>query len=72
MKNVEFKKMSLANIENRLTQEEMENIMAGSGFGDCMGDIYGNHGWVSAWAWIQSAYIPATVVAFSVACLSRN
>ena len=32
MKNQEIKKMSLANIENRLTQEEMENIMAGSGF----------------------------------------
>jgi hypothetical protein len=32
MKNVEFKKMSLANIENRLTLEEMENIMAGSGY----------------------------------------
>ena len=25
--------MSLANIENRLTPEEMENVMAGSGFG---------------------------------------
>lgn len=34
MKNVEIKtkKMSLANIEGRLTAAEMENIMAGSGF----------------------------------------
>lgn len=30
MKNLELKKMSLANIENRLTPEEMENVMAGS------------------------------------------
>jgi hypothetical protein len=32
MKNLEIKKISLSNIENRLTLEEMENIMAGSGF----------------------------------------
>jgi hypothetical protein len=34
MKNFELKKMSLANIENRLTPEEMENVMAGS-FWNC-------------------------------------
>jgi hypothetical protein len=36
MKNLEIKneikKMSLANIDGKLTPEEMENIMAGSGF----------------------------------------
>lgn len=35
MENSKIKKMSLSNIENRLTPEEMENIMAGSGF--CQG-----------------------------------
>ena len=30
MKNQEIKKMSLANIDGKLTPEEMENIMAGS------------------------------------------
>ncbi len=29
MKNQEIKKMSLANIDGKLTPEEMENIMAG-------------------------------------------
>jgi len=29
MKNLEIKKMSIANINGRLTPEEMENIMAG-------------------------------------------
>lgn len=29
MKNLQIKKMSIANIENRLTTEEMENVMAG-------------------------------------------
>ena len=33
MKNLELKKMSLANVEGRLTADEMENIMAGSGCG---------------------------------------
>jgi hypothetical protein len=37
MKNLELKKMSLANIENRLTPEEMENVMAGSGCGTVTG-----------------------------------
>lgn len=32
MEKIEIKKMSLANIENKLTPAEMENIMAGSGF----------------------------------------
>lgn len=35
MKNLELKKMSLVNINGRLTTEEMENIMAGSTF--CQG-----------------------------------
>ena len=32
---VQRKKMSLANIEGRLTLEEMENVMAGSGGRKC-------------------------------------
>ena len=32
MKNQEIKKMSLANIDGKLTLEEMDNIMAGSTF----------------------------------------
>ena len=31
MKNIQIKKMSLANIEGKLSIGEMENIMAGSG-----------------------------------------
>jgi hypothetical protein len=31
MKTIEIKKMSLTNIENKMSAEEMENIMAGSG-----------------------------------------
>ena len=34
MKNLEIKKMSLANIDGKLSPEEMENIMAGS-FWNC-------------------------------------
>jgi hypothetical protein len=40
MKNQELKKMSLANIENRLTLEEMENVMAGSGGAFGWGNTY--------------------------------
>lgn len=58
MKNLELKKMSLANIENRLTPEEMENVMAGSGGAICalVGFLYipgmisgaPNNTWISA------------------------
>jgi len=35
---------------------------------DCMEDVYRNHGWVSIWALVQSAFIPETVVALAAAC----
>ena len=35
---------------------------------DCMEDVYRKHGWVSIWALVQSAFIPATVVALAAAC----
>lgn len=35
---------------------------------DCMDDVYRNHGWISVWAIVQSAFIPATVAALAVAC----
>ena len=57
MKNSELKtkKMSLANIDGRLSLEEMENIMAGSGGAWCslVGFIllpYAIHPW-NAWIW---------------------
>lgn len=35
---------------------------------ECIADAYSNHGWVSVWATVQSAFIPQTVAAIAVAC----
>ncbi|WP_282053363.1 hypothetical protein [Maribacter luteus] len=35
---------------------------------DCLDDVYTNHGWLSVWASVQSAFIPATAAALAGAC----
>lgn len=39
---------------------------------ECIADVYINHGWISVWAWVQTAFIPATAAAISVACIIHN
>lgn len=35
---------------------------------DCLEDVYSNHGWLSVWATVQSAFIPQTAAALAGAC----
>jgi len=35
---------------------------------ECMQDVYSNHGWLSVWASVQTAFIPQTAAAFAIAC----
>jgi hypothetical protein len=35
---------------------------------DCLADAYTNHGWISVWATVQTAFIPATAAALAAAC----
>jgi hypothetical protein len=44
----------------------------GQAVADCMNDVYTNHGWVSVWALVQSAFIPQTIVAFAIVCTAKN
>lgn len=39
---------------------------------NCMIDLYSNHGWLSVWATIQSAFIPETAVAVAATCTIHN
>lgn len=39
---------------------------------DCIIDAYSNHGWVSVWLTIQSAYIPVTAAGIGAACAAKN
>jgi hypothetical protein len=36
---------------------------------NCIADAYTNHGWVSVWVLVQSAFIPETAAAIALACL---
>ena len=47
------------------------NYGVGQGTADCINDVYSNHGWLSVWAWVQSAFIPATVAVIAAACMFR-
>ena len=39
---------------------------------DCVVDAYGNHGWISVWITVQSAFIPQTAAAIAGACAIKN
>lgn len=51
-----------------------KNITRGTGQDtmDCISDLYTNRGWLSVWATIQSAFIPATAVAVAAVCAVHN
>jgi len=64
MQKLKTTKMSLANIEGKLTLEEMENVMAGSGFltncaGASVGLVIGFAGLVAGGASVVGAGIGA-------------
>jgi hypothetical protein len=63
-------------INNSLTALENAKVGAVAGCGyavnECVKDVYNNHGWLSTWAYVQSAFIPATAAAFAVACAAKN
>jgi hypothetical protein len=39
---------------------------------NCMIDLYSNHGWLSVWATVQSAFLPQTAVAVAATCAIHN
>lgn len=39
---------------------------------DCFSDVYSNHGWLSLWASVQTAFLPQTAAAFAVYCAVIN
>ena len=60
---MQTKKMSLANIQGKLSRTEMKNIMAGSGSGSggyCIGSVG---------SWNGSCWIPGDCITY---CRSRN
>jgi hypothetical protein len=39
---------------------------------DCINDLYTKHGWLSVWAWVQTAFIPYTAGAVAATCAVHN
>ena len=50
----------------------IETKAKGQAVANCLQDVYANHGWVSVWATVQSAFIPVTALAFAAACTIHN
>ena len=66
----EIKKMSLSLVKDELDIAEMVEIQAGSGQDviNCVSGAYTSNGWISVWAWVQTAFIPATAAAIAGFC----
>jgi hypothetical protein len=66
----------IAAVEVDSINETLNVAQVGGNWGqntmDCINDVYSNHGWVSVWAFVQSAFIPATAGAFAAACAIKN
>ncbi len=44
----------------------------GQAVADCISDAYTKKGWVSVWAFIQTAFIPATAIGIAAGCVAAN
>ncbi|WP_153632971.1 hypothetical protein [Prolixibacter sp. SD074] len=47
-------------------------LKSGQAAMDCITDVYTNHGYLSVWAWVQTAFLPVTAVAVAGACIGNN
>jgi hypothetical protein len=47
-------------------------ILCGEGVAGCIADAYTNHGWISVWAFVQTAFIPATAAGIAAGCAYVN
>ena len=47
---------------------KMQKEPCGHKVANCLDDVYSNHGWISVWAFVQTAFIPATGATLALAC----
>ena len=47
-------------------------VLCGDGVAGCIADAYTNHGWISVWAFVQTAFIPATAAGIAAGCAYIN
>ncbi len=70
--NFNNKSISFENQENIKTRSDDDRYPCGNSWGQntaaCLADVYSNHGWLSVWATVQTAFIPETAAALATAC----
>jgi hypothetical protein len=64
--NSETKNVDVTYIVDNTTNKG--KLCSGSETASCLQDVYANHGWVSVWAFVQSAFIPETAAALAILC----
>lgn len=57
---------------NSVKINKVETGGCGQATADCLADAYSKHGWVSVWATVQTAFVPATAVALAAVCAAKN
>lgn len=69
----------LLSIQLNSNSKEMEILYkkaalksTGQNVANCIEDVYKNHGWISVWAWVQTAFVPHTALAITAACVGAN
>lgn len=59
-------------VSKYITTATNSNRCSWQGVNDCIQDAYSNHGFISTWLWIQSAYLPHTAAAIGAFCIMEN
>jgi len=71
--NIEKRKTFALESELKSTTSVVNsNRCSWQGVNDCIQDAYSNHGFISTWLWIQSAYLPHTAAAIGAFCIMEN
>ena len=62
------------NEKSLITKYQYSNPYArcGQNVADCLGDAYTNHGWISVWDVVQTAFILATAAVLAIGCAAKN
>ena len=70
-KNISVESHLQMQINNRSTIRSLDyecEASWGQNTADCFQDVYANHGWLSVWVTVQSAFLPQTALVLAAAC----
>lgn len=59
-------------VVNYTTQSNGKFSRCGQAVNDCIINAYSQHGWLSVYLFVQTAFIPATAVGIATGCTAKN